>query len=119
MSDKMTFDDLFGKQIEFQKAVCEKFGYEGKNPDCIPCDNVDIAKYHLLALLEESGELVKSDKRWKNFRNTHYDKTNKLEELADCFITLMNVAMYSDIDSNELEKAIYKKISENHIRILQ
>ena len=122
MSGKMSneqfgFNNLFNKQVEFQKLVCSKFGYEGKTPDSIPCDNIDIAKYHLIALLEEGGELAKSDKRWKNFRNTHYDKENKVEELADCFITLCNIAMYSDISAQDFAEAIDKKITENYERI--
>ena len=71
----------------------------------------------MLALMEETGELVKSDKRWKNYRNTHYDKSNKLEELSDCFITLFNIAMYSGISSEELELALTKKMDENIERI--
>ena len=68
-------------------------------------------------LMEETGELVTSDKRWKNHRNTHYDKSNKLEELSDCFITLFNVAMYSGISAEELGLALTKKMDENIKRI--
>ena len=111
-----SFADFFNDQIAFQKEVNEKFGYNAKVEN-IPEDNVEIAKYHMLALMEETGELVKSDKRWKNYRNTHYDKSNKLEELSDCFITLFNIAMYSGISAEELELALTKKMDENVERI--
>ena len=110
------FTDFFNDQVAFQKEVNEKFGYNAKVEN-IPEDNVDVAKYHMRALMEETGELVKSDKRWKNYRNTHYDKSNKLEELSDCFITLFNVAMYSGISAEELELALTKKMDENIKRI--
>lgn len=111
-----SFADFFNDQVAFQKEVNEKFGY-GVKVENIPEDNVDVAKYHMLALMEETGELVKSDKRWKNYRNNHYDKSNKLEELSDCFITLFNVAMYSGISAEELELALTKKMDENTKRI--
>ena len=110
------FADFFNDQVAFQKEVNEKFGYNAKVEN-IPEDNVEVAKYHMLALMEETGELVKSDKRWKNYRHTHYDKSNKLEELSDCFITLFNVAMYSGISAEELELALTKKMDENIKRI--
>ena len=110
------FTDFFNDQVAFQKEVNEKFGYNAKVEN-IPEDNVEVAKYHMLALMEETGELVKSDKRWKNYRNTHYDKSNKLEELSDCFITLFNIAMYSGISAEELELALTKKMDENYNRI--
>lgn len=111
-----SFADFFNEQVVFQKEVNERFGY-GVKIENIPEDNVEVAKYHILALMEETGELVKSDKRWKNYRNTHYDKSNKLEELSDCFITLFNVAMYSGISAEELELALIKKMDENTKRI--
>ena len=111
-----TLEECYDEQVKFQKEVVKKYGYnvDVKN---IPEDNIEVAKYHMLALLEEVGELVKSDKRWKNYRNTHYDKSNKLEELSDCFITLFNVAMYSGISAEELELALTKKMDENIKRI--
>ena len=65
------FADFFNNQVAFQKEVNKKFGY-GVKVENIPEDNVDVAKYHMLALMEEAGELVKSDKRWKNYRTNRY-----------------------------------------------
>lgn len=111
-----SFADFFNDQVVFQKEVNEKFGY-GVSVKNIPEDNVEVAKYHMLALMEETGELVKSDKRWKNYRNKHFDKANKLEELSDCFITLFNVAMFSGISAEELEFSLSNKMAENAKRI--
>ena len=111
-----TLEECYDEQVKFQKEVAKKYGYnvDVKN---IPEDNIEVAKYHMLALLEEAGELVKSDKRWKNYRNTYYDKQNKLEELSDCIITLFNVAMFSGISGEELAEALETKMNENYNRI--
>lgn len=113
-----TFVSLFNSQIEFQKLVLQKKPYNVQDEiKELPCDSVQIASYHLQAMAEEFGELVKSDKRWKNYRNTHYDIENKLEELADCFITLMNIAIYSNIDAETLYCKIKEKILTNTERL--
>lgn len=108
--------EFYEDQIAFQELVVKKFGY-GCEVKSIPEDNIEVAKYHLLGLTEEMGELVKSDKRWKNFRNTHFDKDNKLEEISDCFVCLMNVAMFSGTSPEELVDALSKKIQDNFNRI--
>ncbi len=111
-----SFVDFFNDQVAFQRKLINDIGY-GIDVKKIPEDNVELSKYHMLALMEETGELVKSDKRWKNYRNTHFDKNNKLEELSDCFITLFNIAMYSGISAEELELALNEKMAENMKRI--
>lgn len=111
---------FYNIQKHFQEKVIKKYGYDGVSSEdlqMLPVDNVQAAKYHMLALMEEVGELVKSDKRWKNFRNTHYDKDNKLEEISDCFITLLNVCLYSGISDEELIDAIFKKMMHNNERV--
>ena len=111
-----TLEECYDEQVKFQKEVVKKYGYNA-NVKNIPEDNIELAKYHMLALLEEAGELVKSDKRWKNYRNTYYDKQNKLEELSACIITLFNVAMFSGISGKELAEALETKMNENYNRI--
>lgn len=111
-----SFAAFFNDQVDFQRKLINNIGYS-VDVKKIPEDNVELSKYHMLALMEETGELVKSDKRWKNYRNTYYDKSNKLEELSDCVITLFNVAMYSGISAEELEFALNKKMAENMKRI--
>ena len=63
--------------------------------------------------MEELGELMKSDKRWKTHRNARYEPEEKLDEIADVFITAMNISMYSGFSADEVAKAIAKKIAEN------
>lgn len=115
---RRTFFEYYCGQTAFQRMVVNKMGYNEKiDPEQLPLDVPNLSSYHLLSLLEELGELVKSDKRWKNYRNTHYDKSNKLEELADCFIVLMNVAIFSGISPDEFENAIFDKMIENVKRV--
>lgn len=46
----------------------------------------------------------------ENYRNDKFDKDAKLEELADCFIELLNIAMFSNFSAKELSQAIENKI---------
>ena len=95
---------LFEKQKEFQKLITKIE---------LPEDNVEWFSYHMQAMTEELGEVLGADKRWKTHRNAHYDPGHKLEEIADVFITAINIAMYSGIDSTTLYLAIAKKIDQN------
>ena len=83
----------------------------------IPVDDVKLMSYHIQQLVSEIGEVLNADKRWKNFRNERYDENEKLEEIADCFIVLMNVAMFSGIDGAQLTKAIEEKLNKVSERI--
>ena len=98
------FNKLFKKQIEFQSLIVDKK---------LPTDSTEWFIYHVSAMMEEIGELLKSDKRWKTHRNIHFDKENKLEELADIQITLFNLMIFSDISEDELFIKVQSKISEN------
>lgn len=84
----------------------------------LPVDNKEWFTYHMLAMSEELGEVLKADKRWKTHRNIAYDKANKLEELADVFITLLNLSMYSGFSSDELSNAVACKIIENTKKLI-
>ena len=81
-----------------------------KNQRDLPIDHPQLASYHIQQLVSEIGEVLEADKRWKNIRNNKYDKGNKLDEISDCFIVLMNIAMYSGFDGDELYNAINKKL---------
>lgn len=76
----------------------------------VPCDDVSLSSYHIQQLISEIGEVLECDKRWKNYRNDKFDKDAKLEELADCFIELLNIAMFSNFSAKELSQAIENKI---------
>lgn len=109
MSGKDKFQELFERQIVFQNIITQLY--------YLPKDDIEWASYHMLALTEELGELLKSDKRWKTHRNEHYDPNNKLEEIADCIITLMNISMFSGLSAECILKAIEKKIYKNFEKI--
>lgn len=96
---------LFDLQEDFQKLVTGK--------EEVIVDDVHWAQYHITAMSEELGEVLKADKRWKTHRNTNYDPANKLEEIADCFITIMNIAMFSGFNDIDIAGAIVLKIEEN------
>lgn len=78
-------------------------------PRCIPWDVPQIAAYNILHLTSEVSEILQSDKRWKSIRKNHVDKQNKLEEIADCFICLFNIAIWSGFEAQELLDAIIAK----------
>ncbi len=101
--------ELFNKQIEFQKKVTEL--------QELPIDSPQWYSYHMLAMLEELGEVLKADKRWKTHRNHRFVPDEKLEEVADIFITIMNICIFSDIEHDKLVQAVNRKISENMIKL--
>lgn len=109
MSGKI--DDLFDKQIEFQKQITNLINL----PDDVP----QWYSYHMLAMLEELGEILKADKRWKTHRNERYVPSEKLDEIADVFITIMNICIFSNVDSKTLVQAVEKKIEENTKKLNQ
>lgn len=117
MIDCRTFSGIYEKQLLFQQEVKDKKPYDfevGKLPE----DNVKGFSYHIQQLVSEIGEALSADKRWKNYRNEKHDADNKKEEIADCFIVLMNVAIFSGLTAEELEDAIVNKIDENAKRVL-
>lgn len=115
------FVDLFFLQKLNQKKMLNKgmYGMFNQAEDCknLPIDVPQLASYHIQQLMSEIGEVLDADKRWKNFRNEKYDKNNKAEELADCFIVLMNICMFSGLSGEDMEKAIVNKIQKVGDRI--
>lgn len=117
-----TFSNIFEKQAENQRNMFEKGMYSGFSDNDgkfteLPIDDPKLSSYHIQQLVSEIGEVLEVDKRWKNFRNDAYDKDAKLDEIADCFIVLMNIAMFSGFDSKDVYMAICEKIEEVSIRI--
>lgn len=111
--NNITFNELFNAQVNNQVSLVKKGSYEGftsSNILCVPIDDPALSSYHIQQLISEIGEVLDADKRWKNFRNKKYDKEDKLEEIADCFIVLMNIAMFSGFDSDQMVEAIIKKL---------
>lgn len=110
-----TLADLFHLQQMNQTEMLMSGMYDGfKLPDTesIPVDDIRLMSYHIQQLMSEIGEVLEADKRWKNIRNKKYCKENKLEEIADCFIVLMNIAMFAGFGGNELQSAILDKIEQ-------
>ena len=117
-----SFHDMFLKQAENQRNMFEKGMYNGFSDNDgkfteLPIDDPKLSSYHIQQLVSEIGEVLEADKRWKNFRNEAYDKDAKLDEIADCFIVLMNIAMFSGFDSVDIYDAVCNKIEEVSIRI--
>ena len=111
MSGKMnSFKDSYKNQINFQEAIT--------GVKC-PGDNLHQFSYHIQAMVEELGEVMKADKRWKTHRNHRYEPAEKLDEIADVFITAINIAIHSGFTAEDIEKAISNKIKENYERLCQ
>lgn len=120
MMNKIAFQDLFEAQTSFQNILINKGFYERfREFGTIktPVDDVKLASYHIQQLVSEIGEILNADKRWKSHRNDRYDEQEKLEEIADCFIVLMNVAMFSGFNGDVIAEAIKSKLDKNIKRI--
>ena len=120
-SSDMTLNELFVQQMVNQDKMLDMGlynDYKMNGTESVPVDDIRLASYHIQHLMSEIGEVLDADKRWKNFRNEKYDKNAKLEEIADCFIILMNSSMFSGIDGRELSKAIKAKLDKVSKRII-
>lgn len=103
---------LYAMQREFQEFLKGSSLFDVDSPN-------DMAE-SILGLLGECGEVLQADQRWKrNGRNTYYNRREKIEEIADCFIFLLNVCIYSGISSFELMNAVKDKIEKNKDRYLE
>ena len=114
------FSTLFAMQKTNQEKMLSDGMYnafKSKGTDTVPADDTKLMSYHIQQLMSEIGEVLDADKRWKNFRNQKYDKDAKLEEIADCFIVMMNIAMFSGFDGSEVVDAIRKKLNDVSDRI--
>lgn len=117
--NEVSLKDLFEMQKQNQKLMLSKGMYERQcGLEELPIDNVKLASYNVLQLVSELGEILDADKRWKNFRNEKYDKESKAEEIADCFIVLMNIAMFSGIDADDLVCGLVNKLNVVRNRIM-
>lgn len=94
--------DLYELQKQNQQKMIDNGSYEDfrwTNEKQIPFDDVGLFSYQIQQLMSELGEVLQADKRWKNFRNNNLDVDNKLVEISDCFIVLLNIAMFSGISA--------------------
>lgn len=111
---ELTLENIFNHQMLYQHMVLTKIKDETTT---LPTDNVEWFSYHIQAMVEELGEVMKADKRWKTHRNESYNKDEKKDELADVFITFINLCLFSGFSVEEIKQAIFKKIEENFIRL--
>lgn len=111
------FCEIYHEQTEFQRILVDTGMYGDIGRVSLPEDKLDIFSYHVQAMIAELGEVLNSDERWKTHRNEWYSKKDKLTEIADCFLTLMNIAIFSGYKSYEVEEAIENKIKENVERL--
>lgn len=119
-TNNLTLEDLFDRQKANQSKMLQNGlydEYKNEGTTAIPVDDVKLMSYHIQQLMSEIGEVLDADKRWKNFRNQKYDENAKLEEIADCFIVMMNIAMFSGFDGKQLFDAIDKKVTKVSERI--
>lgn len=117
------FENLYYSQVGFQQELVNKGKYVGftdRALQTLPDDDPKLFSYHIQQMMSELGEVLAADKRWKNYRNetTSEMLEHKKEELADCFIVLMNLCIFSGLSSGELLGAVASKINENYIRIM-
>lgn len=107
---KELFDVQAGNQREMLKAGVYAGQVGGSMDVELPMDSTSLASYHIQQLISEVGEVLTADKRWKSHRQDNYDSQSKLEEIADCFIVMMNIAMFSGFDGEDVTKAIEDKL---------
>lgn len=115
--ESTTIKDIYEMQAQNQMIMLSRGMYGKERLNILPIDDVQLCSYHIQQLMSEVGEVLDADKRWKNFRNEKYDKEAKAEEIADCFIVLLNIAMFSGIDSKQLDDMVCNKIKKVKERI--
>lgn len=117
-----SFESLFLQQMQNQQMFIDKGQYDKYKDDktnTVPVDDIGLFSYNIQQLMSEIGEVLDADKRWKNFRNEKNDSNGKLEEIADCFIVMMNIAMFSGFNGTDVARAIAEKIMKVQGRIFE
>lgn len=104
--------DLYAAQVAFQRLV---ESVAGDFP--VPFDDPIKFQYHMTAMQEEMGEVLKADKRWKTHRNETFIPDEKLDEVSDMFICLFNVSIWSGYDYETIMGAVANKININNERL--
>lgn len=114
-----SFVEAFEAQMLFQHRVLLNMCGEAQEEYdfCLPCDVTKWFEYHTLAMMEEIGEVLRADKRWKTHRSDRYEPEEKKDELADVFITFMNMCIFSGFGPEEIYKTIIEKIHTNNVRL--
>lgn len=95
-----TLENIFKNQIELQKIAFNKE---------LPKHEPELISYFALGLMSEVGEVLQTDKTWKPFHKGTVDKDATLEELADCWLFLINLCLAEGFNYKEIKKAISEK----------
>lgn len=101
--------DIYQKQVKFQELI---------TGNILPCDDIHWFSITIPLLIEEIGEVLKEDKRWKAFRNVKFDPQAKKDELVDVFIVMLNLLIFSDVNIEEFLAKVNAKIDVNTKRLL-
>jgi hypothetical protein len=104
--------DLYAAQVAFQRLV---ESVAGDFP--VPFDDPNKFQYHMTAMQEEMGEVLKADKRWKTHRNETFIPDEKLDEVSDMYICLFNISIWSGYDFETIMGAVANKINVNNERL--
>lgn len=91
---------IYYQQEEFQNLLDndqKEQGYINKN---------------LLALTSEIGE-VADETDWKAWKQNDKDKEAFQEEVADCFLFVLNLVQATDLDINEFLAEVHEKQKKN------
>lgn len=95
-----TMENIFKKQIELQKIAFNKE---------LPNHEPELISYFALGLVGEVGEVLQADKTWKPFNKGIRDEWLTLEELADCWLFLINLTLAEGYDCREIKEMILDK----------
>lgn len=109
-------ENIWDKQKELQRKLYN-----------IKSDNIeDVTKMYFCssAMIIELGELLQTDTRWKEIvtgspRPTKCNKEDFIKEYADVFLYLLNIAIYSGFDIEDIKSAIKNKQNLNFERLLK
>ena len=104
----VSFKQMFLLQKEFQKLLT------GKK---LPIDSLEDYQYSMLHMMCEMGEVLKADSRWKNNKGREYNKKEKLTEIVDLLHFVINLALFSGFDWDEVSAEFYRKNKINFSKV--
>ncbi len=82
----------------------------------LPCDIEDNFFYNVLLMFEEIGEILHTDRRYRReaYRATNnYNEREKISELADLFLIILNLIIYSGYELDTFLDIVQRKQTEN------
>lgn len=104
------------QQVMMKKGLYDEIS-KNVESDLLPQDDINLFRYHCVQLLSEIGEVLEADKRWKSHRNNDFSRDEKIKEIADCIAVIFNIAIFSGVMADELEKAIHDNFDKILSRI--